>query len=719
MTSVESGGELGTLPWSTGPQYEERQQTQEGQAYLFGRLALLERRIQRAVLSHPDASESSPTALLEQMYVSQDEVLRLLHEPTLPLIGPEEDEQMLMEDLEADADEAAAAGDRIPLRDLAHAFSLTPHDLDMLMMALAPHLDSRFERFYSYLNQCTDVCQPTVGTVLRLTGQPAADGAARSRIITGPASHYRLWAVGGDGGRPLLTRPLHVADRVVAHVLGQDDLDSRIEPLVTRSATPLTMTTPMRQHATHIREALFHQQVVYIQEPEGDSIATFTADGALQALTQEQPLVIDLRLLNGEPDATALLTSVVREARLRSCGLRAGPVEAIAAHAQEHLARLVALCAPRTPLVLTGTIAWQPQWSPGPVYQMDPPPWTARERADVWRKCLANAALEDRDGLVQTMAPYSLGPDEIAKAAQSAHMHAVITQEPVTAPLLKAAACRQYAGGLERLARHVKPSATWDDLAVPTSVLTQLHDLAHRARCREQVLETWRMRPGDGRGHGVCALFTGESGTGKTLAAEVIATEAGLDLYVINLATVVDKYIGETEKNLERLFAAAQHANAILFFDEADAIFGKRSEVKDAHDRYANLETAYLLQQMEQYNGVAVLATNHFANIDQAFTRRLDTITHFPKPNEDLRRALWDLCLGPDLPRSDNLNLDHLAQTFELNGGDIRCCATTAAYKAAASGQLVTMDTLLDAVRHEYAKLGRLIDEDKFKISLI
>src|SRR5205814_8926608 len=184
-------------------------------------------------------------------------------------------------------------------------------------------------------------------------------------------------------------------------------------------------------------------------------------------------------------------------------------------------------------------------------------------------------------------------------------------------------------------------------------------ELAARARHRDQVLDEWRMRPGGGRGRGVTGLFAGDSGTGKTMSAEVIAAALGMDLYTVNLATVVDKYVGETEKNLGRIFTEAAGVNGVLLFDEADAIFGKRSEVRDAHDRYANIESAYLLQRMETFDGLAILATNLRANLDEAFTRRLDVVVDFPAPDAPHRRQLWDRCLGALVPRGDDIDLDY------------------------------------------------------------
>jgi SpoVK/Ycf46/Vps4 family AAA+-type ATPase len=254
----------------------------------------------------------------------------------------------------------------------------------------------------------------------------------------------------------------------------------------------------------------------------------------------------------------------------------------------------------------------------------------------------------------------------------------------------------------------------WDDLVLPPQTLTHLQELAGRARHREIVLDDWAMRPGGGRGRGITALFAGDSGTGKTMSAEVIAAALGLDLYTVNLATVVDKYVGETEKNLERIFSEADGVNGILLFDEADALFGKRSEVSDAQDRYANIEVAYLLQRMESFDGLAILSTNLRTNVDDAFARRLDSIVDFPTPDVPYRRELWDRCLGPKVPRGDDLDLDFCAKAFELSGGNIRSIALTAAYMAAETGRPVTMADLIRATHREYRKLGRLSVASEF-----
>jgi SpoVK/Ycf46/Vps4 family AAA+-type ATPase len=200
-------------------------------------------------------------------------------------------------------------------------------------------------------------------------------------------------------------------------------------------------------------------------------------------------------------------------------------------------------------------------------------------------------------------------------------------------------------------------------------------------------------------------LFAGPSGTGKTMAAEVLARELGLDLYTVDLATVVDKYVGETEKNLDRIFAEAERVNGVILFDEADALFGKRSEVSDAHDRYANVEVAYLLQRMELFDGIAILATNLRSNLDEAFTRRLDSLVDFPEPEEEYRLKLWERSLGTAMPRAGDLDLAFLAESFKLAGGGIRNIVVAAAYAAAEQGQPLSMAHLIRATQREYLKV--------------
>ncbi len=276
---------------------------------------------------------------------------------------------------------------------------------------------------------------------------------------------------------------------------------------------------------------------------------------------------------------------------------------------------------------------------------------------------------------------------------------------------------------LDDLALRIEPAATWEDLVLPDEQRELLREICMHVRQRARVYEGWDFESKGKRGLGISALFAGPSGTGKTMAAEVIANQLRLNLYRIDLSQVVSKYIGETEKNLRRLFDAAEDGGAILFFDEADALFGKRSEVKDSHDRYANIEINYLLQRIESYRGLAILASNMKSALDTAFLRRLRFIVNFPFPGVADRRALWqkvflqdDLVRGLPAPPLDTLDCDRLAR-LNLAGGHIHNVALNAAFMAANAGTKVTMPLIFQAARAEFIKLDRPINESDFRWS--
>ncbi|WP_329562271.1 ATP-binding protein [Kitasatospora sp. NBC_01266] len=610
---------------------------------------------------------------------------------------------------------------------LIDTFGLLPVDLELLLVAIAPDLDTRFERLYGYLNDDLTLRRPTIGLALELCGLPGA-GAGRFRF-----SAQAPLIAGGlleitEPERPLLSRGLRVPDRVTAHLLGDDELDGALRGVVRVGRPGADRAT---EPARRIRAAASSGSGLVHLLDQGGSAGRLAVD-ALAGLVR-RPLLVDLAALAdraplADRPAQAVVRALAREARLSGSGVVLGPLDGLEPERPERARLLRELCAELAgvPLITHGSHGWDPTWArESPVVIVLPPP-DPRRRAEQWARALSGppgaadgcappdgyAALSGE--LAEALAPYRLDEEQLARAAEVAARTAAAERRPVRADDLRAAVRAQNGAGLARLARRIEPAVGWDDLVLPETTERQLRELALRARHRDQVLGRWRMRPGGGRGRGVIALFAGESGTGKTMSAEVVAAELGMELYVVDLSTVVDKYIGETEKNLERVFTEASQVNGVLLFDEADAIFGKRSQVKDAHDRHANVESAYLLQRMESFDGIAVLTTNLRANLDEAFTRRLDVIAEFPVPDEERRRALWDRCLGPQLPRGDDLDLDFCALHFELAGGSIRACAVTAAYLAAEAGGPLGMAQLVSAVLLEYRKLGRLVLESEF-----
>ena len=327
--------------------------------------------------------------------------------------------------------------------------------------------------------------------------------------------------------------------------------------------------------------------------------------------------------------------SAAREACLRGAALVVTHVESVAERGAVEIRRWAESAGV---VALTGNQPWDPRWSPRPPLLVDVPNLADTERVDSWNAALGHAAV--RAPLSRTVAAYRLTPEQVQLAAEGAVQ---TRHRPWHRPGSGRPAGRgraQNSAGLQKLARRISPRATWEDLVLPRNVDLQLRSIAGRVRQRGQVFDEWRLGSTSSRAPGVTALFAGDSGTGKTMSAEVVARSLGLDLYVIDLSTVVDKYIGETEKNLDRIFVEAERINGVLLFDEADAIFGKRSEVKDARDRYANVEVAYLLQRMEQFEGLAILTTNLRANVDEAFLRRIDVLVEFPLPDTGSRARL-------------------------------------------------------------------------------
>ncbi|WP_374114187.1 AAA family ATPase [Streptomyces sp. NK08204] len=598
---------------------------------------------------------------------------------------------------------------------LVRRFGLSSLDLDLLLVAMAPDLDARFERLYGYLNDDLTRRRPTVGLALELCGLGGAS-PARFRLAPGaPLIAHGLLEV-TEPERPPLSRVLAVPDRVTAHLLGGTRPDARLTGVLGEAREdPTAEAADVHRAAAAAGTGV---GLVHLRSRGGDAEGLATA--ALHAAGLG-PLVLDaVALARRSADVPALARVIALEARLTGAGVVLGPLTALPGEPAERARTLSSLCAELRgiPLFTHGTTGWDPAWAADTPVVLNVEAPSPERQAARWRHALDRAAGDavtgDVEALARAVAAHRLDSGQLRRAADAAVRTATIEGRQVGPDDLRTAVRAQNGAGLDRLARRVEPGVGWDDLVLPPTTHRRLRELALRARHREQVLGQWGMRPGGGRGRGVIALFAGESGTGKTMSAEVVAADLGMDLYVVDLSTVVDKYIGETEKNLERIFTEASAVNAVLLFDEADAIFGKRSEVKDAHDRHANIESAYLLQRMESFDGIAVLTTNLRANLDEAFTRRLDVVADFPVPDAGQRLALWDRCLGDRLPRGDDLDLAFCADRFELAGGSIRACAVTAAYLAAESGEPLTMRQTVTAIAQEYRKLGRLVLESEF-----
>lgn len=669
------------------------------QEHLAARLDLVWRRVDSAVARRRQ-TDPDPEDRFRGLYLSEPTVDALLSRVREPLWDAALEQ--MSSSIEERADDWEREGRTLRLRRLQRSFGLDLVDLDILTVALAPDLDPRFERLYGYLHDDVTRRRASVGLALELCGLTPSTADGRRRLgRSGPLVAGGLISI-EDGERPVLTRGLRVPDRVSSHLLGDDAFDPEVAGLLLDvGGAP---SQPWRQLDNALAAGL---EAIYLREPLGAS-AAWAAACALRRAGREF-IAIDLSMLAPASDSLVQVGLAIREARLLGAALVATNLDALG----ELVARAAALLADAPGVaIICGTRPWDPGWSRDVPIQLDVDMPTPSERAQQWASAFNGHSMNPE--LARATLAFRLTPTQIARAARASVLTAAVDEREVHANDVQAAARGQNASGLDRLSHRVSPQATWDQLVLPAEVRTQLRELAGRARQRERVIDEWGVGGRALRGRGITALLAGDSGTGKTLSAEVVAADLGLDLYLIDLATVVDKYIGETEKNLDRIFGEADRVNGVLLFDEADAIFGKRSEVKDARDRYANVEVAYLLQRMERFDGLAILTTNLRANLDEAFIRRLDAIIDFPMPEEDERLALWRLHLSHDVPQSDDLDLRFLADRFRISGGNIRNICVTAAYFAAESEEPVSMADLVRATEREYRKLGRLTVESEF-----
>ncbi|MEU7000219.1 ATP-binding protein [Nonomuraea sp. NPDC046570] len=637
------------------------------------------------------------------LVIGADEVTRLVRrQPGEPLFPPD--------DPPPDLDHGAV------LNRLTQAFDLTPFDLDLLVVATAPELDLRYERLYAYLQDDVTKRRPTVDLALNLLCASAAERIEARRRVAADAPLVRhgllhLIADPAQPYQPLLGRVMRVDEQILHLLIGQPTLDSRITPCA-RLARPRGGLASVPLEAV-TRQALPPRDA----GPGSPPLRLYFAGppdagqrGAAEALAAERGLAlltVDLELAAGAPTPLdEVLRVAFREAWIQDCAIFVTGVDAIRGErAYERLLHEVSGAGP--PTMLAGRQPWAGdgrEGGPLGVVVVPFPAPSAETRGHWWRRELAAAGIGVDDHLVENLATrYRLTATRIAEAVAT-----VPRRAPQPAELF-AAARAQSGHELAALARKSEPVHSWDSLILPEDTLAQLRELRDRVAQRRRVLGEWGFGRALALGRGICALFVGSSGTGKTMAAGVVAAEIGLDLYQIDLATVVSKYIGETEKNLERVFTAAESANAVLFFDEADAIFGKRSEVRDAHDRYANLEIAYLLQRMEQYDGIAILATNLRENLDDAFLRRLHFVVEFPMPTESYRERMWRGFLPPEAPVEEDIDHAFLARQFRLSGGNIKNIVLASAYLACADGGRIGMTHLVRAAWREHQKIGRVL----------
>jgi hypothetical protein len=609
---------------------------------------------------------------------------------------------------------------------LSQRFGLSRFEQMLLLLCTAMELDTRIAYLCAQAQDDIHRLYPTFALAFACLDEPAWDALSPER----PLRYWRLIEINQPGAQPLTTSALRADERIVNHIKGLSYLDDRLAPLLVpleTSASEIELPPSQQNLATAIIQQLNHH--TYWRSPP--VVQLLGADSlSKQLIAQKTSAKLGLHLYRLPVELLPSQASELeifarlwhRETLLLPIALYLDANEVESASPQGLASPLHRFLARSHSLVLLDTR--EPRQRLGrPHINIDITKPTTPEQVKTWESLLGEAANGTPQLLAGQFNLNSVTIEQIARQVkiETTNNSTIDSDSTIQNPKSQIQnslwdACLNITHPrLDNLAQRIDAKATWDDIVLPKPEIDLLHQIADQVRSRHQVYEEWGFHQRMNRGMGISALFAGESGVGKTMGAEVIANDLRLNLYRIDLSSVVSKYIGETEKNLRRLFDAAEDGGAILFFDEADALFGKRSEVKDSHDRYANIEINYLLQRIEAYRGLAILATNMKSALDVAFMRRLRFIVNFPFPSAKERKLIWQKAFPPATPIAD-LDFHRLSQ-FNLAGGSIHNIVLNAAFMAANAGTAVTMPMVLAAARMEYRKLERSINEADFRFT--
>ncbi|WGV28011.1 AAA family ATPase [Halotia branconii] len=689
--------------------------------------------------------QSTDTAF-QGLYISEEDLEAMLKKPvgmphwaaaSTPLSTDEVEDifEQLADDIALCKEKSIKRNINLRLSALARSFQLTTIDIDILLICLAPELDLRYESLYAYLHGDVTKKRPSIDLVLNLLCPSLEQKLVTRQRFTPshPLLKHHLLNVFDDPSQhqpPQLGKFLKLDDRIVNYLLNIDEIDSRINTytkykLPQAKLEDLLLPIEIKQRfqlLTQEKYILTEGCIFYFQGSYGVGKQA-TAEALCQQLGMGLLIVDGDRLLNSENVAFDIAINLVcREAYLQQAALYWKGFDSLLEDDKQ--ARLLSFIKQLEDANLLTFLAGEVTWEPVdalqdiPFLRIEFSHPTNTERVQLWQKSLRDNTDFGSEADLKILASkfrFSGGQiaDATATARNIAHWRDPKQQHLTMADIY--AGCRlQSNRKLSNLATKINPYYKWDDIILPPDQMQMLREICNSVKYRTLIYEEWGFDNKLAMGKGVNVFFAGLPGTGKTMSANIIAGELGLDLYKIDLSSVVSKYIGETEKNLSRIFNEAQTSNAILFFDEADALFGKRSEVRDSHDRYANVEVSYLLQRMEEYQGVVILATNLRKNMDDAFVRRMHFSLEFPFPNKKERRRIWEQIFPKSTPKNPDVDLDFMAQRFEIAGGNIRNIALGAAFLAADDGMAISMNHLIWATRREYQKMGKILTEGEF-----
>ncbi|MGD1936553.1 MAG: ATP-binding protein [Cyanophyceae cyanobacterium] len=596
------------------------------------------------------------------------------------------------------------------LQHLTKRLKISPFEQWVILFCAALELEPATSACCAQL-QGNNLNQPTPDLALKLLPDPTWQAFNSSS----PLFHWQLLNI--QTAEPFSLSLLSIDRPLFFWLIGEThhdpELDGFTQPLKLHTSVPLTPSQAILAHtlSQHWTQPQFSNiQQLIGNDPQAHRAIAHTATeqqgytiyiAQLSSFSSNTTLINDPRLLRN------LARRWERAARLTGSVLLLECQDADFTKPETQTTLNTLLSEWQSPVILS--VEEKLQLSTSTSQDYDVPPATSQERELIWQHCLGEQGNSLNGTLPQIADQFPLTPQQIATLAQQ------LPTDSSPTDLSKSLwqACRQSARPhLEDLAQRIETKLSWDDLVLPKKLAQRLQSIVAAARQRNQVYQDWGFAQKQDRGLALAALFAGDSGTGKTTAAEIIAKELALDCYRIDLSNIVNKYIGETEKNLKRVFDAAEGSGAMLLFDEADAVFGMRGEVKEAKDRYANQEVSYLLQRLETFPGIAILTTNLKKSIDEAFLRRLRYVIDFPVPVEGDRLLMWQRVFPEQAPLED-VSYKKLAK-LNVTGGNIRNIALTAAFLAADAGGAITMEILSEAVDIEYDKLGRQISGPEF-----
>lgn len=667
------------------------------------------------------ASESPAAAEAAAETASPPKGKRKGREPAATSPAESESAPGILAQLAAEMEAADSQAEPPALIQLARRLGLSSFEREVLLLCCAMELDPGISALCSRAQGDAARSYPTFALAIALFEAPSWDALSPER----PLRYWRLIEINQAGSSPLTVSALRADERIVNYLKGLNHLDDRLALLLGPLEVPADAELPPSQQGVaegisgRLQQMAAGERLPVIQLLGADALSKQLVAAQAAATVGLHVLRMPALLIPTPAHELETLARLwQRESLLLPLALYLADVaqepDAPSAGVHSPVHRLIA----RTGgVIFVDTREAMPGLAENSLRVEVAKPTTA-EQKEAWAAALGttggkagskSGGRAGVDSAALLAAQFNLsvaGIRQIAKRVASdvadSELHDRLWRECLTSTRPR----------LDSLAQRVDAKATWQDIVLPPTETSLLHQIAAQVGHRSTVHESWGFARKMNRGLGISALFAGDSGTGKTMAAEVIANELRLNLYRIDLSAVVSKYIGETEKNLRRLFDAAEDGGAILFFDEADALFGKRSEVKDSHDRYANIEINYLLQRMEAYGGLAILATNRQSALDQAFMRRLRFVVNFPFPNVAQRKAMWEKAFPPKTPTKD-LDFDRLAR-LNLTGGNITGIALNAAFQAAHAGEKITTQLILDSARSELRKLGRVVNELEF-----